>query len=294
MLLRIHIALIRSLGLAPAPKLRLEQPRDPAAARQPGQGAVDHQPEGVVALGQSQRIGLEAQDLVRQPQPVAERALHQVVEQDGAVAEIGGELAAGQALQSVGVVRDRDHLGRDLGLGQRLAQAGLRGAAGEHADLLAGQLLEAGDTVDGIEQRRPGGEGEQREVHLGPAREGHGRGLAQDVGLAVRHGAQPVGGAHLDHGQLQLGATDLRRGLAGHGLAQGDAVAGGLAVGVREREGLGIVAVGDPQLAGLLGAVEHAGRGRPGDEHQHRRHDPCVPHPSSPCSSPPIGRCSPT
>ena len=111
-----------------------------------------------------------------------------MVEQDGAVAEIGGELAAGQALQTVGVVRDRDDLGRDLGSVQRLAQAGFRGAAGEHADLLAGQLLETGGTVDRIEQRRAGSEGEQREVHLGPAREGHGRGLAQDVGLAVRHG----------------------------------------------------------------------------------------------------------
>ena len=99
------------LGSAPAPKALLEQLADLAAARQSGQGAVDREPEVVVAARECQRIGLEAEHPVRELQPIAERGVHQVVEQDGAVTEIGGELARSQFLDGVGMARHGDDLG---------------------------------------------------------------------------------------------------------------------------------------------------------------------------------------
>ena len=73
-------------------------------------GPLDQRAEIAVAARQRQRIGLVAEILVRQQKVAQPRVVAQHVGEDGAVGEVGGELAVGQAVEAALVILDRNDL----------------------------------------------------------------------------------------------------------------------------------------------------------------------------------------
>mmetsp|Transcript_78082 Transcript_78082/g.216640 ORF Transcript_78082/g.216640 Transcript_78082/m.216640 type:complete len:236 (+) Transcript_78082:3393-4100(+) len=232
-----------------------------AAGDEPLHFVIDDGLEFRVVLGQDDGQGLDGQQLADHLEAVrigagGDDAIELHIVQHEAI-----DLAGGQHVHGLGVVRRLDDLDVQgtlaVGLGDGLQR---RGALGGH-QRAALELRQIGDAAVRTHQiARAGDVVRHRERHLLAALGVVGRRAAFEIGLAVDHRLDAVG--RRDQHELRVQARHLQA-LAhrlGHLQAQVHRIADRPAVRQQVAEGHGRLAVGDHDATAGLDAVQHRAR----------------------------------
>src|SRR3984885_5466723 len=213
-----------------------ENDPDLARAIDVAQRPIDCKPEILVPMRQRQSVGFEREIIVGETELARIAAFGGEIGQNRLIREIGDDLSLVEHGEPVEVGLRGRNFRRDIGAGQRVAQALLGRRAGQNANLLAGERAEVAGRIAADQQARPVDEGRNREVDVLAAGEGLRSWLAEKIGLAVFDRVEPVLGGHQHISDFEIVDVELLADMLRDRFTEIDHEAGRQARVVGERE----------------------------------------------------------